>query len=629
MRIIFYTILVTVGLALSVIILVPSFFDINTYKNKLYKLVEQQTGYNLNVQGSVSISVFPRLNLSADNIILKNKNEILFKSKSLIVYPSISSFLKGNLHFDRIKLENPKVVIKKNEDKTYNWTITRKKSDLKKEEVSKSNKNPRKEAKKNYFIIKNLQLKNSSLIYSYLNSDFKIDNINLKYEENESRESLIKGSFIYNEIKNNFDFLSKNKDDNFNIAGNINTSFYKVEGNGNYNYNKNKGNFIIAADLNTSSLFEEVKYLKENNFKINAELDFINNVLNINELKILSNNNVLKGNARLNYAKGINNLKLNISSEELDINKFIDLEGFQVTEKNIQKQSKENEIKKNKNKSKNTTDLFDQLNNYNFNFLFDIKKVLFKDIFFEKTLINIDKNKTIKASFQVQNFFNSKLSSNFLFTDKNTFSLDVKVKDLSLKDLNNYYDFDHMSGNLNLVSNLKGKIVSGKKIYRNIKGVTNISSKEVVIKNLNLKGFKEEILSLDNLSSINQIKNTLFNGSTKIKDQKITLKHDKEIIKIPLTKIYLGEDFFTTKGQYNFEKNQINLSSNYESNENKLLSLFNIETTGDISKPISKLTFDESTLVVMLEKAAEKKIKKILEDKLEKKFDKILDGLLE
>ena len=37
MRIIFYTILVTVGLALSVIILVPSFFDINTYKNKLYK----------------------------------------------------------------------------------------------------------------------------------------------------------------------------------------------------------------------------------------------------------------------------------------------------------------------------------------------------------------------------------------------------------------------------------------------------------------------------------------------------------------------------------------------------------------------------------------------------------------
>ena len=629
MRIIFYTILVTVGLALSVIILVPSFFDINTYKNKLYKLVEQQTGYNLNVQGSVSISVFPRLNLSADNIILKNKNEILFKSKSLIVYPSVFSFLKGDLHFDRIKLENPKVVIKKNEDKTYNWTITRKKSDLKKEEVSKSNKNPRKETKKNYFIIKNLQLKNSSLIYSYLNSEFKIDNINLKYEENESRESLIKGSFIYNEIKNNFDFLSKYKDDNFNIAGNINTSFYKVEGNGNYNYNQNKGNFIIAADLNTSSLFEEIKYLKENNFKINAELDFINNVLNINELKILSNNNVLKGNARLNYAKGINNLKLDVSSEELDINKFIDLQGFQVNEKNIQKQSKENEITKNKNKTEYTVDFFDKLNNYNFNFLFDIKKVLFKDISFEKALINIDKKKNIKASFQAQNFFNSKLSSNFLFTDKNTFSLDVKVKDLSLKDLNTYYDFDHMSGNLNLSSNLKGKIVSGKKIYRNIKGVTNISSKEVVIKNLNLKGFKEEILSLDNLSSINQIKNTLFNGSTKIKDQKITLKHDKEIIKIPLTKIYLGEDFFTTKGQYNFEKNQINLSSNYESNENKLLSLFSIETTGDISKPISKLTFDESTLVVMLEKAAEKKIKKILEDKLEKKFDKILDGLLE
>jgi len=162
-----------------------------------------------------------------------------------------------------------------------------------------------------------------------------------------------------------------------------------------------------------------------------------------------------------------------------------------------------------------------------------------------------------------------------------------------------------------------------------MKGDTFISSKEILIKNLNLKGFKREVSSLDDLTKINQIKNTLFNGSTKIKNQNITLRHDNEIIKIPLTKIKLEEDFFTTAGQYNFEKNQINLSSNFESKENKLLSLFNLETTGDISKPNSKLTFDESTLVLLLEKVAEKKIKKVLEEKLEKKFDKILDGLLD
>ena len=67
MRIVFYTILITFGLALSIIILVPSFFDLNTYKVKLYQLVEKQTGYNLEIKGPIGISVFPRLKLNANN----------------------------------------------------------------------------------------------------------------------------------------------------------------------------------------------------------------------------------------------------------------------------------------------------------------------------------------------------------------------------------------------------------------------------------------------------------------------------------------------------------------------------------------------------------------------------------
>ena len=57
----------------------------------------------------------------------------------------------------------------------------------------------------------------------------------------------------------------------------------------------------------------------------------------------------------------------------------------------MQKQVKNNQIIRNKNKPASNTDFFDKLNNYNFNFLFDIKKVLFKDISFG--IINIDKKK--------------------------------------------------------------------------------------------------------------------------------------------------------------------------------------------------------------------------------------------
>ena len=71
MRILFYTILISVGLCLSIVILVPSFFDLNSYKTKLYKLVESQTGYNLEIKGPIRISVFPKLNLNVDDITLK------------------------------------------------------------------------------------------------------------------------------------------------------------------------------------------------------------------------------------------------------------------------------------------------------------------------------------------------------------------------------------------------------------------------------------------------------------------------------------------------------------------------------------------------------------------------------
>ena len=93
MRILFYTILISVGLCLSIVILVPSFFDLNSYKTKLYKLVESQTGYNLEIKGPIRISVFPKLNLNVDDITLKNNKDVLFKAKNLNIYPSLLLFI--------------------------------------------------------------------------------------------------------------------------------------------------------------------------------------------------------------------------------------------------------------------------------------------------------------------------------------------------------------------------------------------------------------------------------------------------------------------------------------------------------------------------------------------------------
>ena len=99
MRVLFYTFLITVGLSLSVVILVPSFFDLNTYKPKLYKLVKSQTGFDLEIKGPIGLSILPRLNLNADNVILSDKKETLFRAKNLNIYIIIVLFIKRKYFF--------------------------------------------------------------------------------------------------------------------------------------------------------------------------------------------------------------------------------------------------------------------------------------------------------------------------------------------------------------------------------------------------------------------------------------------------------------------------------------------------------------------------------------------------
>ena len=117
------------------------------------------------------------------------------------------------------------------------------------------------------------------------------------------------------------------------------------------------------------------------------------------------------------------------------------------------------------------------------------------------------------------------------------FSLNANLSNLNLMDLNKYYDINLVSGNINLSTNLKGKFEKGKEVYKNVYGNSLISSKQIIIKNFNLNALKSGITKLDNLSEINNVRKALFNGNTNIKDQKINFVHDKETIKIPITKV--------------------------------------------------------------------------------------------
>ena len=606
----------------------PSFFDINTYKIKLYELVQDQTGYNLNIEGKIGISFLPILKLNAENISLTNKKETLFKAKSLVINPSILSFLKGNIYFENIKLDNAIIIIKKNKDNTYNWTQI--KSDNN-DEIKNNNETVQvtdSEKNKNYFIIKNLILKNSAVKYQHLNKEELIKDISFNFNKDNNEKYFLKGSFEYKGHKSKINYKASTLNKKINFKGDINSNFYNLVTDGIYDLNNNKAEISLIGNLEKIKNLFNIKFLKDNSFKYRASLLFSNKNISLKNIKISSNDTIFLGNANYNYSKKTKEINIKLNTKSIDIKKFYD--GSSELEKKIQKKKNidENQDKKiNQNKKKKN--IFEVLDNVNLNLKIEILDLLYKKLKLENIALNIKKKKNLVSILEIENLFKSKTSSKLLLNDKMLFTLDTIVNNLSVTDLNKFYNVKLAEGNINIKSSLKGSLLEKEKILNSIYGKSEINASKVIIKNINLTALKRDISSLNSLNELKKLRRSFLKGETKLNDQKIILIHNKGKIKIPLAKIKMNGDLINSSGIYNVENKHIELKTNFETGENKFLSLFSLYTEGNISKPITKITFDESAVTKVLENMAKQKIKKAVEKKLEKKFDSILENLLD
>ena len=114
MRVIFYTFLSILGISLSIIILMPSLFDVNNYKGKIESLVFSKTNNILKINGDINLSMLYGVNLIVKDISFKSQDgEKLFNSKELILAPKILPLLKGNLQFNSINIVQPNIYIEK------------------------------------------------------------------------------------------------------------------------------------------------------------------------------------------------------------------------------------------------------------------------------------------------------------------------------------------------------------------------------------------------------------------------------------------------------------------------------------------------------------------------------------
>ena len=134
MRVTLRVFIILLFVGVSFVLLMPSLFDVNNYKKKIQNIVYEKTGNILEINGAISLSIFPVPSIKLEKIkYYKNKEDILFNSNTLVIVPEIISFIKGDIVFKSIKLIKPLVTVKVYSDKSNNWSNSE--SNIKKEEV--------------------------------------------------------------------------------------------------------------------------------------------------------------------------------------------------------------------------------------------------------------------------------------------------------------------------------------------------------------------------------------------------------------------------------------------------------------------------------------------------------------
>ncbi|MDC3024049.1 AsmA family protein [Alphaproteobacteria bacterium] len=629
MRVLFYFVLITVGLSLSIAILVPSFFDLNTYKSKLYKFVETQTGYSLEIKGPIKISVFPKLNFNAKNIILKNNNEVLFTAKNLNIYPSISSILKGDVSFNGMKLDTAEIFIRKNKDKTYNWNtkkiVNKESQKIEVEDIKSYDKKKRENNKS--LSIRNLNLTNSSVEYQDIKSKYNFENLSINLKQNLDNNYQFNGAFNLNKKNYSFKYKAKASKMNIDFDGELSSEFYDLSNSGQFNINENRGKLSVNGYIKNLKSLTKTDDLKINELFLSCKINFDKNNLKFNNLKLKAKEQELNGYANFKLNKNKRFINLSLNSEFLNLDKI-----YLSKEKNMNTPEAPNNQKKiTNNKKKNLNkNIFKTTKHININSNLSVKSVFYKNVYLDDLQLKVNKTNDIKINFKARNFFKSELTSKFILNKNMKYSFDNSLKNLSLTELNNFYKVDLINGDIDIYSNLSGEFDPDEKVFPfrqilfNSVGESSLKGKNLILKNINLNDFKTKVSQLNNLKQIKELNRNLFNGNTFLGNQEIKLYHEKENLNLALTKLKFDDENIYVSGKYNINKKNIELVSSYGS-KSSILSLLSIKTKGKISNPVTTISFDEDAVTIFLKKLTEKKLKK----SLEKKFDNIIENLLD
>ena len=317
-----------------------------------------------------------------------------------------------------------------------------------------------------------------------------------------------------------------------------------------------------------------------------------------------------------------------MTTNTLDLDKLF---FFSNNEKHIEVQDENNSIKgSNKSKQYHIVDnIFDKLKFYDIKANFFAKEILYKNYNIKKAKVQFSKQNDLNILANLNSNFVEKLTIKSNVNKKKFSTFVINAENLNIKKVNDYMGYSKLSGLLNFSIEGNTNVKSKNSILNKLNGKLKLNTKNMLINDLNLKKLKSSILEIKDVEDLLELNKKVFKGNTDIKNQEIFVKIKNGNLKLPETEILFDDNKITAIGLYELVSNNIDINLNYNDENNKLLSLFNVNFKGNIKNIETSLDYNQAKTDQLVGDIIEKRMKKVIKEKLDNKFNNIIENLLE
>ena len=319
---------------------VPMFLNFKVWKPEITSFIENYTGKKAFIDGDINFSLYPSPQIIIEEISIfehqEDKDLIFFSSEKIMAKVSLFSLFKGQLHVDKVVIENINLNLINLRNEDPNWVFKRPEEDNI-DTIDKSINFPKIKIKQYEIIDASVNINNNNSLLKFDIIDLEIDAVN--------NFNTFKGNILFNNI--DFSLIGSLNFNNeiLDLLLTLNNEDLKIGLDGPLQYSNSFPNFNgkLNIELEDSKYLVEqfeLNYLKiiNDNTKIDGELEFNfqkqDLFYSLNNINILSGSSILSGvisgntgeKANLDVVLSSNNLDLDLVFNNL--NEYRDLLNF-------------------------------------------------------------------------------------------------------------------------------------------------------------------------------------------------------------------------------------------------------------------------------------------------------------